>query len=170
MRADVVALQHVKETVGPPGEPMQLVVRVLCSESRKDHPARIGLAIPIAVLQVEELASLGDVYASVTRCHAGRYMEAFGEHSPPVGSTVSVTVLQNQDLVGRRPFRLDLGIEFATRDPQAPLRIEVYLHRFKDGRIAGEEADAKSLVDPELCQFSLDIGRRHRLEVSLAQS
>jgi hypothetical protein len=131
---------------------------VLRAEAREDDAPLVGLAVPVGVLQVDELRAVGHVAAAVARLDAGRDEEPLGEDGRLVGLAVAVRVLQDHDLVVRDLAGNDLGIVDEGRDPEPPARVPVHLRGLGDERIGGEQRDLEPVGDLEALPLDLGSG------------
>ena len=64
MGSNVVALQHVEQTVRPPAQPVQGVVGVFCTKPGEQDFLAIGFAIAIGVRQMNQLLGMGNIGAA----------------------------------------------------------------------------------------------------------
>ena len=145
------------------------MVRILGAEAREDDLRLVGLAVAVGIAKVNQFGAVGDVGAAVAGNDAGRDEQPVGEDGRLVGFTVVVGVGEHQDLVGGDLPRLDLRIDFARRDPQSPLSIEVHLDRLRHERIGGPQVHLEPFRDDERLAFDFRIGVGDVLEFALSE-
>ena len=66
---------------------------------------RVGLAVAVGVVEVEQLGAVGDVGAAVAGLDPGGDQQPVGEDGGLVGLAVAVGVFEDHDLVVGRPGR-----------------------------------------------------------------
>ena len=104
---------HVEQPVWAEHEPVKAAV-VRMAEAREDHPAPVGLAVVVEVLEHGEVRRIGDVELSSVpgEPHGGR--EVLGEDGRGLEDPVAVLVLEPADPAAAG-LLLELGVEVAAR-------------------------------------------------------
>ena len=146
------------------------MVRIFRAEAGEHDLAAIGPAVAIGVGEVEKFRAVGDVRAPQVVGQNGRgHEQPVGKHRARVGATVAIAVLEDRDRVVGDLARPNLRIDARRRDPEPPLRIEVYLQRLRDQRIGREEIHLVAVGNLHGREFRCRIRRGNILEPALGQ-
>ena len=154
------ALREEQFPGGSPGEGVDGLMRVTGAEAAEEDGSLIRAAIAIGVAEMHQLRAAPDIDAPVAPLDAAGNHQAIGEHRGPIGPTVAVAILEDEDLVFRRLSGADLRIHGAAHDPKSTVGIEANLDGLHHAlALRGKQGDIESRGDPERGTFGFRIGR-----------
>ena len=160
------ALAAIEPSIRPPVKAVEGLVAVT------DPPARqadldildIGLVIPVAVGNVEQVRRRAEPETVKPYRHRRREGDAFEEDLASIEHTVPIGILQDQDAAVarvREPAPAALVITILG-EPHSPTRIPAEGHRLGDHRLRREDIDLKAVLHLHLLQ-SLEGSQGDRL-------
>src|SRR5579884_2871354 len=115
-------------------------VRVVDVKTTEQHPAHIGLAVTVCVLEEKNVWRLGDDQSAIGPDHAGRNAEFVGKDSEFVGLAVAVAVFGDDNAVMALAIRvLVVGIINAFGNESAAAPIPGNGDRFENVWLGGEQ-------------------------------
>ena len=129
---DVNGLKEIKHAIGALLKSVDDVVGVLSPKAGKDDPALISFPITISIFQEDDLGGVRDIGSTIRWEDRGRNVQVVGKDSSLVGNTITVRVLQNEDLVVFFSAWNDVRIHPTGDEPETASRIEVHLHRLRN--------------------------------------
>jgi hypothetical protein len=147
---DVVALTEPQFTPETPVDAIDHLVRIGGAEAAHEEAPRVGLAIAVGVLEMEQLGALGDVESAIAELDPGGHEEALDEFVKFVGLAVVVGVLADEDVVVGLFTGLDLRVAGRAGDPEAAALVPAHLHGLDDAiGLGGEEIHGEAVHDLE---------------------
>ena len=167
-------MRAVEPAVGPPGERVQHLVRVLVAPAVEHHLRRAARPVRRLVERDEEQVRRGaDPHAAEPDLDAADEVQVLDEHLPPVEAAVAVGVLEDQNAVLAGALRRADGIGVRFGDPQPAAIVEGEGDRPHDVRLGRRQRDREPLRhghragrlsgDSPACGHR--IHRRHRADV-----
>ena len=117
MAVNVDGLIHIKTAVRTPTQSVQQMMGILRAESRQHHPFFISAKITIAIAEMSQFGTIGDIDTAIPRYHARGNEQPLGKDASLFRNTVTVDIFNNHNFVSRLLAWFDLGIDFATGDP-----------------------------------------------------
>src|SRR5207248_5237805 len=115
---DIGGLVEIKHPIGTPAKRVEDVVRIFRAEAAQDDPLAVRSARAFAVGQVNQVRTVGHIGPAVARLDSGGNEQPLGKYGRLVGPAFAARIFENDDLVVGLLAGLDLGINFAGRDPQ----------------------------------------------------
>ena len=139
----VAAVGGVDPVVDTPGEPVDVVLRVLDREAGEQDVARVGHPVAVRVAQVQDVGRRGHQHAVAPRQNRRRVGQPVGEQRPRLVVAVEVLVHQPLDPAQRRrafrPHRVAAHL-----DHEHPaVGIERDRYRIDDGGLLGGQLETE---------------------------
>ncbi len=168
MAAYVISLKHVEEATGSPAQPVQGVMSILGSKPGEEHLPLICLAVSIAIMKVEKLFPVGDIGPSIPiREYSTRDDKLIIVDRGFVRPPVLIRVLENKNAVTGILIHIQLGVGFATGDPEPAFSVEGDLSGLGEERVGSPEVHFESFRDLERGFFQFRVGWRDLLQAPL---
>jgi hypothetical protein len=96
---------------------MQQMMRVFGTESGEDNAARIGLAVSVGVLEMQQLGAIHNVGPTVPRDHSGWNQQSIRKDRGLISLAIMIRIFEDQYFVVRSFAGLDMGVDLTAGNP-----------------------------------------------------
>ena len=151
MRKIEHAVEAIQPAIGPPGEGIRQLMRVVSTKPGDDRFDRVGLEVAIGVAGKQNVRRVGDPDAAMPHRNPRGNVQPVEEHGRLVNLAIAIGVFQHLDPVAPLA-RLAAGILQRLRHPDAALLVDAHRHRVHQVRLARHKLDLKPLGHDHLRQ------------------
>ena len=136
------ALAEIQFAAGAPGEGVDVLMRVTGAEAGEDDFSCISSVIVVGVANVNQIAAVPDVGATVAKRKTGWHVQPVGIGDDLVGVTVGIGIFKDENFVVGRFAWFELRIRPGAKHPKSAMCVPTKTDRIGDAhRLVGEQFD-----------------------------